>query len=218
MLPNIPILDTPKIDTIAIVKPAEPEKPKEVIYIIKEGDNLTKIAKAHSVDLKRLWAKNTELTNPDRIEPEKPLKIPQNDEQLADRPLPESVIIAPPAVTNNRGAEYANRGSSPSVVPRGAVAGNTYTPGQCTWYVKNLRPDIPNSWGNASSWLGRAQAMGWPTGREPRVGAIGWTNGHVVYVTGVQGNQVTITDMNGRWKAWEIGHYTYPASKYVYIY
>lgn len=102
----------------------------------------------------------------------------------------------------------------------GAVfsSGNGYTPGQCTWYVKNMRPDIPNNWGNAYEWLWNAQSQGWPTGTEPRVNAIGWTSNHVVIITGVHDGMVDITDMNGNYVPYEIGSGTYPASKYQYIY
>lgn len=98
-------------------------------------------------------------------------------------------------------------------------SGNTYQAGQCVWYVKNLKPEIPNGWGNASNWLYAAQADGWATGTEPRVGAVGWTSGHVVYITGVNPDgTVDYTDMNGRWIAYEIGSGTKPASYYKYIY
>lgn len=109
---------------------------------------------------------------------------------------------------------------------RGAVnasnrqsTGNSYEPGQCVWYIKNKRADIPNNWGDASAWLGNAQRQGWPTGTTPVVGAVGWTSGHVVYIEAVNSDgTVTYSDMNGRFVAWEIGGGTVPASKYVYIY
>lgn len=57
--------------------------------------------------------------------------------------------------------------------------------GWCTWYAAQRRP-IPWS-GDAWSWYASAQAAGWQTGREPRVGAImvsweSWYYGHVAYV------------------------------------
>jgi len=106
------------------------------------------------------------------------------------------------------------------LIPIAPIAtANTYEPGQCTWYVKDLRPEIPNTWGNASGWLVNAQADGWGTGSEPRVGAVGWTSGHVVLITAVNPDgTVDITDMNGRYIPYEIGNRTFPASKYLYIY
>jgi surface antigen len=100
-----------------------------------------------------------------------------------------------------------------------SVNGNSYQPGQCVWYVKNLKPEIPNGWGNASNWLYAAQADGWATGTEPRVGAVGWTSGHVVFITGVNSDgTVNYTDMNGNWIPYEVGSGTVSASKYQYIY
>lgn len=81
-------------------------------------------------------------------------------------------------------------------------AGNTYTPGNCTWYVKSRRPDIPNSLGNANTWYYRAAAQGWNVGSTPKKGAVGTTTagslGHVVYVEGISldGQWVTISEMN----------------------
>lgn len=81
----------------------------------------------------------------------------------------------------------------------GSSAGNTYTYLSCTWHVKQMRPDIPNNWGNATNWLYNAQAIGWPTGSEARVGAIGWTYGHVVYILKAEGDRVYLSERNYDW-------------------
>jgi surface antigen len=108
----------------------------------------------------------------------------------------------------------------PSIQATGAVEGNTYAYGWCTWYVKNRRPDIPNSWGNAYEWYWRAQSMGWATGTTPRPGAIGAAvnYGHVVIVESVNGDgSVNISEMNA--VGWNrISGRTTPASEFVYIY
>lgn len=84
----------------------------------------------------------------------------------------------------------------------GNSAGNLYAPGNCTWYVKDRRPDLPNNLGNANTWYARAAAMGWNVGSTPKKGAVGTTTagwaGHVVYVEGVSldGQYVTISEMN----------------------
>lgn len=80
--------------------------------------------------------------------------------------------------------------------------GNLYAFGNCTWYVKSMRPDASNSWGNANTWYYSAQAQGWNVGSVPKKGAIGTTTrgylGHVVYVTGVSADASTvyISEMN----------------------
>lgn len=75
-----------------------------------------------------------------------------------------------------------------------STAGNTYTPGNCTWGVKNWRPSIPNGWHDAGQWLYAAQAAGWATGSTPRIGAVGTAGNHVVLVVSV--NPLMIREMN----------------------
>lgn len=186
------------------------EKPAEVEYTVVRGDTLESIAKAHNVTVQRLFDKNTSIDNPDVINVSQVLKIPHKDEELKDRPMPARVERpARNAVLETNSPRSGGYSSS----------GNTYTPGQCTWGVKNWRPDIPNGWGNASNWLYAAQSQGWPTGNKPRVGAVGWTSGHVVLITAVnKDGTVDYTDMNGRFIPYEIGYGTRPASYYKYIY
>lgn len=83
-------------------------------------------------------------------------------------------------------------------------AGNTYAAGNCTWYAKSRRPDLPNNLGNANTWYSRAAAQGWNVGSTAKKGAVGvdtsgWL-GHVVYVEGmsIDGQWVTISEMNYR--------------------
>lgn len=84
----------------------------------------------------------------------------------------------------------------------GDSSGNLYTPGNCTWYAKSRRPDLPNNLGNANTWYSMAASMGWNVGSTPKKGAVatttaGWA-GHVAYVEGVSpdGLRVTISEMN----------------------
>lgn len=91
---------------------------------------------------------------------------------------------------------------APSVVAPQSFnsSGNLYAPGNCTWYVKNRRGDLPNNLGNANMWYYNASSMGMAVGSTPRVGAVGTTTagglGHVVYVEAVNGDMVTISEMN----------------------
>lgn len=85
-------------------------------------------------------------------------------------------------------------------------AGNTYAPGNCTYYVKNKRPDLSNSLGNANTWYYRAKALGYRVGTMAKTGAVGTTTagalGHVVYVEKWLGNGlILISEMNvsGLW-------------------
>lgn len=101
--------------------------------------------------------------------------------------------------------------------------GNKYVPGNCTWYVKSMRPDIGNFWGNANTWFERAKAQGWNVGDKPKKGAVATSQegfyGHVAYVTKVSKDQkfATITEMNYG-ALYRMNTRTVPASAFRYIY
>jgi surface antigen len=86
----------------------------------------------------------------------------------------------------------------------GVLDGTTYCTGYCTWYAYQQRPaENLEGLGNAATWYDRARARGIPVGGNPQVGAIAWwagttsnPAGHVAYVTGVSGSNVTISEMN----------------------
>lgn len=86
------------------------------------------------------------------------------------------------------------------VRPTNYSIGNDYDYKSCTWWVKYNRPDIPNTWGDATNWLYNARADGYATGTVPKAGAVGWAYGHVVYVFSVQGDTITIGDGNYDWQ------------------
>lgn len=101
--------------------------------------------------------------------------------------------------------------------------GNLYAFGNCTWYVKNRRPDLPNNLGNANTWYSMAAYDGYHVGSAPKKGAVGTSTagwlGHVVYVEGVSldGSTVTISEMN--YAGFDIvSSRTVSASEFVYIY
>ncbi len=101
--------------------------------------------------------------------------------------------------------------------------GNLYSFGNCTWYVKNMRPDASNSWGNANTWYYRAAAQGWDVGSVPKKGAIGTTTagglGHVVYVTGVSSDASTVYISEMNYAGFDvISTRTASASEFQYIY
>lgn len=212
---SLRVLDAP---TTAIVQPpkketpkpvVEPPKPQPVIYSVVDGDNLSKIGTAYNVEWQRLWAKNTQLTNPDLIHVGDLITIPEPSEQLT-REIPAQVQL--PAKT-------------PGVVAAAPVydGSNTYDYGYCTWYVKNRRgASIPNNLGNANTWYSRAAGAGMAVGSEPRPGAVGTTTrgslGHVVYVESVNADgSVNISEMN--YQGWGVqSSRTTSASEFVYIY
>lgn len=111
---------------------------------------------------------------------------------------------------------------APTVTPRAPIPGNWYADGNCTWYVKDKRADLPNDLGDAHSWYASAQAYGLPTGVDPWIGAVGvsfdGSLGHVVYVEAVNDDgTIVISEMNYG-GLYNTNTRTVPASDFVYIY
>lgn len=76
---------------------------------------------------------------------------------------------------------------------------NGYVWGNCTYYAKNRRPDLPNSLGDSINWTINAQRLGLPTGKTPKTGAIGQKGMHVVYVESVnKDGTFNLSEMNYR--------------------
>lgn len=209
---------TPLPATIEPVKPPtavvqQVETPKPAEYTVVEGDTLTKIGETNNSSWLRLWQKNLQITDPDVINAGDVVTVPLPEEVLADRPLPVRVAPVAPVQT----AYIAPETPNVRTTPRGSSVGNTYTPGNCTWYVKNRRPDIPNGLGNADTWTIRARNQGIGTGNTPVPGAVGQLGMHVVYVESVNGSQMTISEMNRR-NLYEISSRTLDYSGWNFIY
>lgn len=109
---------------------------------------------------------------------------------------------------------------------RGIGGANTYVAGQCTWYAKSKRMDLPSNLGNANQWLANAQAQGLATGSSPQAGAVGVSfegyYGHVVYIERVNPDgSVFLSEMNYRGSGGGPGIVSTrnaPASQFKYIY
>lgn len=211
---------------------AQPEAPvappQPIRHVVIKGDTLSSIASHYQTTWVRLYAKNIQLEHPDVITHGLELTVPTNDEQLAERalpaPVPEPVVEKPivkqpvkkPAQSQPRQRTQPRAPRAQTV--RGSSAGNTYGYGYCTWYAKNRRMDLPNSLGNADTWVSRAAAQGLATGSQPRAGAVGQRGMHVVYVESVNGDgTITISEMNR--EGWNVvSSRTVPASYFTYIY
>ena len=91
--------------------------------------------------------------------------------------------------------DHGNRGGKRKGKPGN---GHRFPYGQCTWYVSQQRY-VPWS-GNAGTWLGHAKSFGYSTGDTPKKNAIavfgGNRFGHVALVTNVNGDRMTISEMN----------------------
>ncbi len=206
------------------------KEPEPTEYIVKDGDNLSKIAKKFDTTWVRLWNANEKLKNQDVISVGDKLIIPDAEEKLKDRAFYVAPVVIAPVITaqtsiaSARTAQTSPVAQTPATQPVRSYSsgGNTYGYGYCTWYVKNRRPDLPNGLGNANTWYSRASGFGLATGSTPRAGAVGTTTrgslGHVVYVEAVHGNgTITISDMNyGGWNV--VTTRTVNANEFLYIY
>ncbi len=183
-------------------------------HVVASGETLTSIASQYQTTWQRLYAKNTNLNNPDVIDVGVKLVVPSADEQLAERAAPVSM----PETASTAGVSSPAQPAAVQASARGSSGGNTYSPGYCTWYAKSRRPDLPNNLGNANTWVARAAAQGIPTGSAPSAGAIGQQGMHVVYVESVNGDgTITISEMNhAGWNV--VSSRTVPASTFTYIY
>lgn len=206
--------------------------PEPVIVTVKSGDNLSDIATSQHTTYMRMFNANETITNPDLIFADQKLRVPANEEQLPDRlaqfsaeqqaqilaaAAQQQTAVAPAA---SAPAAYAPASYAPAAASRtrGSVAGNGYVWGQCTWYVKNMRPDLPNNLGNGGSWVANAAAQGLPTGTVPQVGAVAEEPGHVAYVQGVSGGMISISEMNYAGGVGQVHYRTVPAANYRFIY
>lgn len=208
---TLPLFDSkPTVAQIFNIEPEakEPEKPKPKKYKIVSGDTLTKIAKSQHSSWRRLYDKNKNISHPDTLKVGQVIIIPDAKEKLRHRKIDRFIEDSKPGTT------------TPVVAPRPSNnSGNTYSYGYCTWYVKNRRPDIPNSWGNADTWDDYAPSSGYKVGDKARPGAIGVTRAymHVVYIEKVKGNQVLVSEMN--YNGWNVVSQRWaPASEFRYIY
>ena len=216
------ILSVSALDAIE-QKARIPSKPEPKVHTVGADETLILIAEKYETPWKRLFSKNEQVSHPDVIKEGDKITIPLPDEEVKERPLPEPPVVVPPAeepvaAAPREAAGVKRKPAAPAPVSRGSVSGNTYTPGYCTWYAKNMRPDMPNNLGNADTWVYRAAAQGMATGSAPRAGAIGQQGMHVVYVQSVNGDgTVTISEMNYK-GLYVVSTRTVPASTFMYIY
>lgn len=195
----------------------KPVAPQPKVDTVQPGDSLSKIAEVEKTTWVRLYDANADIADPNIIHPGEKVTVPLADQKLPDRygELTAEQVAAMPTVA------AASAQAAPAVQPSGARVGgpNAYDWGQCTWYVKNMRPDIGGYWGNAGySWIAEAQAAGFATGSAPRAGAVAVEAGHVAYVQSVSGGNVSISEMNYAGGVGQVHYRTVPANEFEYIY
>lgn len=170
-----------------------------VQYTVRGGDTLTGLGWKFNVKLATIKYVNN-MGDSDLIKPGQTIKIPK-----AGYEVPASEIAAQKAklAAANRKtsarSSSGSRGTSTVISHPAGSRNNGYPYGYCTYYVATRRA-VPTSMGNAKNWLSSARARGMATGSEPQVGAIVVTSeswwGHVAYVESINGNSITISEMN----------------------
>lgn len=168
-------------------------------YVVKEGDTLDSVASKYKADKERIISFNS---------------LPANGElSIGDSliiPDGQKTEAASPSSTATSGSlsrrQYATTGggtatdiSGSRILDGRAGTGHRFPYGWCTWYVAQKRY-VP--WGgNAGTWLYNAKSLGYKTGRKPQPGAIMVTTenryyGHVALVEKVNGDTITVSEMN----------------------
>lgn len=138
------------------------------------------------------------------------VETPKQTDSLVTSPVPDGYLGKPLVAETNvtktevpKKISLAKKTITTNTIAKTAVKVSTgahYFPyGYCTYYVSQRRT-IPWS-GNAIAWLSGARAFGYSTGNVPQVGAIvvtseGGRTGHVAMVDSVNGDQITLTEMN----------------------
>lgn len=97
-------------------KPAQAAPPAPVMVTVAAGESLSSIAASHDTTWVRLFNANESVANPDIINPGDSLRIPTADEQLADRPLPQPVVVAP-VVSYGNYSSTSYRASAQTAAP-----------------------------------------------------------------------------------------------------
>jgi len=176
-------------------------------YVVKQGDNIDSIATKFKADKEKIISFN-DLPADGSLDAGKDITIPDGQGETPKPVAPQTPTTTPgTSIIDKR--QYANATGGTPQVSGGitgadrddgkAGAGHRFPYGYCTWYVSQKRY-VPWS-GNAGTWLYRAKASGYATGRSPRVGAIMVTTenryyGHVALVEKVNGDTITVSEMN----------------------
>ncbi|MFZ1249137.1 MAG: LysM domain-containing protein [Candidatus Saccharimonadales bacterium] len=101
-----------EVKTEAPATTPEPAKPAPVMVAVNAGDSLSTIAAAHNTTWVRLFNANENIANPDLINVGDQVRVPDASEELADRPLPQPVVVAAPVVTSYAPAQTYTRAYS----------------------------------------------------------------------------------------------------------
>lgn len=167
-------------------------------YVVKSGDTLDSIASTYKAEKEKIIAFN-ELPANGEIEVGDLIIIPDGKKEEAPKPITPDTGIERRQYATSTGGVATDISSGFRKLEGRAGTGHRFPYGYCTWYVAQKRY-VPWS-GNAGTWLYKAKAMGYKTGRTPAVGSIVVTTenryyGHVALVEKVSGGTITVSEMN----------------------
>ncbi len=197
------------VETILTMReePLPDNSKSEVYYVVKNGDTLSGLGSKFGVKLATLKYIN-DIDNINTIKPGARIKIPVRGYEvpasmIAKKEQDKQTKLA--AANRNTVTRSSSSSRIPTVKTTAGSKYNGYPYGYCTYYVATRR-QVPSSWGDAKQWLGSARRAGYETGSAPAAGAImvsseSWW-GHVSFVESVDGDQITISEMN--YKGWGI--------------
>jgi LysM repeat protein len=117
-------ISDPGVQVVLATSTDEPSPPVEetpparesIIVTVKKGDVLSKIAIQHETTWKRLFDANEFIADPNIINPGDKVRIPFEDEEIAERPLPAAKPVVKPT------AKTAAKPKTSSSAPRNTGA------------------------------------------------------------------------------------------------
>ncbi|HCJ45324.1 MAG: hypothetical protein COZ27_01520 [Candidatus Moranbacteria bacterium CG_4_10_14_3_um_filter_41_65] len=168
-------------------------------YAVKAGDTLDSIANNYKAEKDKIIAYNGLPANGE-VSVGDVIIIPGGKKEIsAPRTVNTGGTIERREYASSTGGTAKDVSSGFRTLDGKAGTGHRFPFGWCTWYVASKRY-VPWS-GNAGTWLYKAKALGYKTGRAPKVGAIMVTTenryyGHVAFVEKVSGDTITVSEMN----------------------
>lgn len=104
------------IGSVQDVQAEEQAKPNNqpTIVTVNSGDTLTKIAEAHGTTYMRIYFANTNIADPNIINPGQQVRIPAPEEQLVERPLPVPAPVVRQTSYRTTGAAQNRVASRPA--------------------------------------------------------------------------------------------------------
>ena len=165
-----------------------------IAYTVKANDTFASVAEKYKSSVEEIRVLN-DLENAEALTVGAVILLPNGE--LPEKERPE--YVAP--TSTKTGSSYTTYRAAYS-------SGNRYAYGWCTWYAWQWRHDnmpanynLPSNMGNAYNWARSAAAAGFSVNKTPQAGDVFVSSrgyyGHVGIVTAVNGDSITISDMNG---------------------